>query len=236
MANEKEKNVHEGHRARLVDVAFKAGLENLSNIQVMELLLFYIFPRGDTNPLAHRLLDKFGTLADVVDADINDLLTVKGIGERAAKMIKLKGELYHYYTNCRLSGKIILKTLSNIYDYCETLLRLSKVEELYIVGLNASFGLLGKRCLATGSISMVGIERYEVTSFLNSFRPAYVFVTHNHPGGSAIPSQQDFAATDNLKNLLHELGVNLIDHIIVGNDGIYSIERKSMQREYRPID
>ena len=79
MRNTEEKNIHAGHRERLSNLVAKAGIENVSDVQALEFVLTYIFPRGDVNPLAHRLLDKFGTFADVLDADPIELESAKSI-------------------------------------------------------------------------------------------------------------------------------------------------------------
>ena len=92
--NDDEKNIHAGHRGRLLDTVCNAGIETLSSVQAMEFILTYIFPRGDVNPLAHRLLDKFGNIASVLDAEESELMTVRGIGERAAKLIRQLTEIF----------------------------------------------------------------------------------------------------------------------------------------------
>ena len=83
--SEKKKCIHDGHRKRLIDTVNKAGLDTLSEVQALEYILFFIFPRGDVNPLAHRLLDRFGDIATVLDAPIEDLVMVEGMGETSAK-------------------------------------------------------------------------------------------------------------------------------------------------------
>ena len=80
-----EKCVHDGHRKRLLDTVNAVGLIGLSDIQALEFILFFIIPRGDVNPLAHRLLDRFKNVPTVLDASVEDLMEVKGVGETAAK-------------------------------------------------------------------------------------------------------------------------------------------------------
>ena len=83
--DEKGKCIHDGHRKRLTETVNRVGLDGLSNIQVLEYILFFIFPRGDVNPLAHRLLDRFENVYTVLEASVEDLMDVKGIGEMAAQ-------------------------------------------------------------------------------------------------------------------------------------------------------
>ena len=232
MKNVEDKNMHAGHRGRLLETVCRAGLDTLSEIQQMEFILFYIFPRGDTNPLVHRLLDKFGNVASVLEADENELTSVYGVGERAAKMLKQLVEIFFVYTTCKRTKRENLEEYTGIYDYCEQLLRFKTVEELYIVGVDCMKNIIGRRKLASGSINMVGITPLQISNFLASTKAAMVFITHNHPGGAATPSGQDKSATEYLSNLCATLGVTFIDHILIGEDGVYSFTYHSKVREF----
>lgn len=230
--NDDEKNIHAGHRGRLLDTVCNAGIETLSSVQAMEFILTYIFPRGDVNPLAHRLLDKFGNIASVLDAEESELMTVRGIGERAAKLIRQLTEIFFLYQTCKRTKRENLSGYDAIFDYSEQLLRFKNNEELFIVGLDCSKNIIAKRKLASGSINMVGITPLQISNFLSSTHAAMVFVTHNHPGGAAVPSDQDKSATEYLSNLCQTLGVQFIDHVLVGEDGVYSFSYKSKVREF----
>ena len=235
MKKDDEKGMHEGHRGRLLELVKNAGLENVSEVQAVEFFLTYIFPRGDVNPLAHRLLDRFGSFTHIFDADEVDLITVNGIGERAASMIHQFSEIFNLYTMGKLSKKEPLTKPIFIYDYCEQLLRMSNIEKLYIIGLDAQSRLIEKRCLAQGTINMVGISHSEISRFLLTYKPTCVIIAHNHPGGSAVASIQDVDATSNLQQFLESHKIGLYDHFVIGSDGIYSILKNKMGREFIPI-
>lgn len=230
-----EKNMHAGHRQRLLEGVVRGGIESLSAIQTMELILTYIYPRGDVNPLAHRLLDRFGTIAGVLEANPLDLQSVKGVGERAAHAITLLPEIFQAYVTSALSKREQLGTNNSICDYCEDMLRLRKYEELHIVALDINFRLLYDRCLAKGSLNMVGIRQSEIAKFVTSFEPKFIFMVHNHPHGSAVASKQDIEGNDVIKNVVTSLGVSFIDHLIVGCDGVYSIEKRDFARRYKQL-
>lgn len=232
MKNTDDKNIHAGHRGRLLDTVYNVGIESVSEIQAMEFILTYIFPRGDVNPLAHRLLDKFGSIANVLDADLGELVTVHGIGDRAGKMIKELTEIFFLYSTCKRSKRENIAGYNNLYDYSEQLLRFKNVEEFYIVGLDSLKNIVGRRKLASGTINMVGITPLQISSFLTSTHSAMVFIAHNHPGGKAVPSEQDKTATVYMKNLFSALGVTYIDHILVGADGLFSFESNKRVREF----
>lgn len=227
-----EKNIHAGHRSRLLQTVVTAGLENISSVQAMEFILTYIFPRGDVNPIAHRLLDKFGSIGGVLDANVTDLMTINGIGERAAQMLSQLTEVFFLYTTCKRGKKEQFKEFAGLYDYCEQLLRFKTTEELYIIGMDCRQHIIAKRKLGSGSINMVGISPMQISNFLASTHAAMVFITHNHPGGYAIPSTQDQTATAFLENLCNTLGVAFIDHYLVGEDGIYGFKKAEKVRHF----
>ncbi len=227
-----EEHMHNGHRARLLETLYNVGIENVSDVQAMEFILFYIFPRGDVNPLAHRLLHEFGTVANVLDADINSLKEIRGMGERSAKSLKLLGDLFFYYTSNKLSEKVVLSSLAQITDYFEELLRFEPKEKFIIIGLDPSYRLIQKKVVAIGSVKNVGITPTAITNFVSSCNPAAVIFAHNHPGGKSTASTQDIEATDRLEKLLVCLGIKFIDHFVIGTDGIYSVKSKGRLRDF----
>lgn len=227
-----EEHMHHGHRARLLDTLYNVGIENVSDVQAMEFILFYIFPRGDVNPLAHRLLHEFGTVANVLDADINSLKEIKGMGERSVKSLKLLGDLFFYYTQNKLSEKVVLASLEQITDYFEELLRFEPKEKFLIIGLDPEYNIIQKKVVAIGSVKNVGITPTAISNFVSSCNPTSIIFAHNHPGGKSKASSQDIEATDKLEKLLNCLGVKFIDHFIIGNDGIFSVKSKGRLRDF----
>ena len=227
-----EAHIHEGHRKRLLDTMINAGMENVSEVQAMEFVLGYVFPRGDVNPLAHRLLQEFGSVANVLDSDINSLKAIKGMGESSAKRLYMIGQLFHYYTFVKMGEKCQFKNYDNICDYFEELLRFRTIENFMIIGLDAMYKVIGRRVLARGSVKNVGIPGIAVSNFVASSKPVHVIFAHNHPTGSAKASDDDIESNKNLLSLLEILGVNFIDHIIVGEDGIFSMKNNAFLRTF----
>ena len=110
-------SIHDGHRQRLKERFLKEGLDNFNELQVLELLLFYCIPRQDTNPIAHALLDRFGSLAQVLEAPASELLKVPGIGEGTATFLPLMSSLCRYYLVHRTSSNVILSTIEQFGNY-----------------------------------------------------------------------------------------------------------------------
>lgn len=230
-----EKNMHDGHRQRLLDLAFSATLDNLSEVQVLELLLTYIFPRGDVNPLAHRLLDKFESFAQVVEANENDLMSVKGINERSAKKIAMFAELFNFYSSARMGKKFKIRCVADILDIVEDNLRFRTVENMLILAISAGSIVTHKRRLSMQNSTTVGIPVLEFTNFIASAKPASLVIAHCHPFGKAFPSQEDCAGFKTIENLCNTCGVNLVDSYIVGDDGVYSQRGEKLIRQYCDI-
>ena len=110
---------HDGHRERLTNLIDKSGIENVSSIQAVEYFLTYIFPRGDVNPLAHRLLDKYETFANIINASPNDLKSVKGINERSAKKITHFAQLFDLYATSSMGKNISIDDREEFLDMTE---------------------------------------------------------------------------------------------------------------------
>lgn len=225
-----EKNIHAGHRRRLTATVHKVGLEGLSEIQILEYILFHIFPRGDTNPLAHRLLARFRNVTTVLEASMEDLMQVKGMGEASAQKLSSLLEIFNYYTFAKTFSNDCMKTAGEFYDYLEQLLRFKKQEELYLFGVNPSGEIIKGRCFGRGSLDAVQLDMKEVALYISTENVKAVMVVHNHPAGECQPSARDRESYQRLKGVFNFSGCKLLDSIIVGKDGIYSMERDTIAR------
>ena len=226
---------HEGHRERLTNLIEKSGLENVSNIQAVEYFLTYIFPRGDVNPLAHRLLDKYETFANIINANQNDLKSVKGINERSAKKITLFAQLFDLYATSSMSKNITIDDREEFLDIIEQLLRFKTTENLVFFAFNINYMLTYKRKFNNMSIDEVTVSPYEIYDFIASAKPAYIVVAHNHPGGSAMPSPNDQKATNFIANLVKNFHCQLIDSFVLGVDGILSLKQLGFVRKFHDV-
>ncbi len=231
----KKKEIHSGHRARLTELVNNAGIENVSEVQAVEFFLTYIIPRCDVNPLAHKLLDVYGNFANVVDADVNDLMQIKGISRQTAMKIKLFGELMDLYVHSKSCERVSLKNNKEFLDYIENLMKYKSTENLYLFAIDHGLKLIQSRKLDLKRVRMVGIEPIEILNFINSTHPAYLAVAHNHPGGTAMASQEDHEASEYLDNLLINFECQFLDSFIVGCDGIYSERQDGFVRFYNNI-
>ena len=226
---------HDGHRERLTNLIEKSGLDNVSNIQAVEYFLTYIFPRGDVNPLAHRLLDKYETFANIINASDNDLKSVRGINERSAKKITLFAQLFDLYTSTSMDKHISIDDREEFLDMIEQMLRFKTTENLILFAFNSSYMLTHKRKFNNKSIDEVAMSTYDLYDFISSSKPAYIVIAHNHPGGSAKPSPNDNNATLFIENLVLNFHCKLIDSFVVGDDGILSLKQLGYVRTFHNI-
>lgn len=231
-----EKHMHDGHRARLFKTAFEAGLDNLSDIQIVELLLMYIIPRKDVNPLAHRLLHRYETLSNILSASVNDLASVEGLNEASAIKISVLNEIFFQNSLSFLGKKIKLKTVSDIYDLVEACLRYKNVENMLLIALSPTSVVTHKRFMSSESASRVSFSVEELANFFSSAKPASLIIAHCHPFGSATPSVSDVEGVSRVSELCHNFGINFIDAYIVGDDGIYSHADDMLVRKYLAVD
>lgn len=213
-------SIHDGHRDRMKKRYTEEGLDHFSEIQVLELLLFYCIPRKDTNPIAHALLERFGTLAQVMDASVEDLQSVEGMGYSAAVFLRLVRDSGRYYQVNRSTNVKILPTLESCAEYLVPHFYGRKVETVFMLCLDAKCKVLCCREVGEGSVNSAGISVRKIVETALSTGSSTVVLAHNHPSGLALPSGDDIQTTRRIAQALKAVEVNLADHIIVA-DGDY---------------
>ncbi len=207
--------MHEGHRQRLRDRFLQDGLDGFAPHEILELLLCYAIPQRNVNPLAHALLLHFGSLHSVFEAMPEQLQEVEGIGPYAASFLHLMAPLGRRIELSRMGQKPSLQNPADAQAYCVHLLSGLHHEHFYLLALNAQMQLLGTVQIGKGSLSEVpAYPRLAVEAAIRHNAHS-VILCHNHPGGSAIPSQADLNATSQLVNVLSGIDVPVMDHIIV---------------------
>ena len=212
-------NIHEGHRERMKRRFLEHGLDNFDDVNALELLLFFAAPRRDTNGLAHALLDRFGSLAGVLEARREDLLAVEGVGESAACLLRLLPALSRRYVESKTpdSEPVDTPTLAGRYFIPHFLYETDEV--VLALLLDARYRPLECREIGRGIVNTAEIRARKLAELCLERRASAVIVAHNHPSGLAIPSREDEDFTATLSRALSVLGVELCDHIVVaGND------------------
>lgn len=215
--------MHDGHRKRMRERFRKEGLEGFAPHEVLELLLFYGRARGDVNPLAHRLLDAFGSLKGVLEARPEQLMSVEGVGEETATLISMMLPMFRRYAACVCAEKQRICNRTEASAYCKALLAGWRTEHFYAICLNAAGQVLGQRLIAEGSLSEVAAYPRLVVETALNYNAHSILLCHNHPSGVAMPSADDIDSSKHLMKVLNALHITLLDHIIVAGETTYSM-------------
>ena len=217
-------NIHAGHREKLRDRFInEKGFEHFEDHQILELLLFYANARQDTNPLAHELLDRFGSLKGVLEARPEQLMTVDGIGKQQAVLLSMVVPLTRVWHRCAMETPTRIGNSREAENYCLSILAGERTERFYVISLNAKCNVLGRRKISEGSLSEVSAYPRMVMETALNYNAHSVLLCHNHPGGTCAPSPEDIASTLQLQRLLNGVGILVLDHIIVAGDRTYSM-------------
>ncbi len=214
---------HNGHRQRMRRQLISSGMDSLSDVQVLEVLLYYAIPRADTNPIAHRLLARFGSLSGVLEAAPNELLQVEGMGEASAQLIALIPQLERRHFIDRSGSAKILNSTSRCGQYLVPFFHGEQDEVVYLLCLDAKCKLISCLPIHRGSITSASISVRKVVQAALNQNAVSVVLAHNHPGGYALPSQEDIDTTRTLQTALRAVGIVLADHIIVADDDFVSM-------------
>lgn len=216
-------SIHSGHRQRLKDRFLEQGLDNFTQIQALELLLFYAVPQRDTNPLAHALLERFGSLSGVLDAEFEELRQVKGISDHSATLLHLVTELGRYYQVSSGQNIRVLTTLDACGEYLLPYFFGRTKETVFLLCLDAKCKVLGCREVGQGSTSSAGISLRKVVETALAANATTVVLAHNHPSGVAVPSREDIETTRRVYAALDAVDVHLADHVVVAEGDYVSM-------------
>lgn len=215
--------MHEGHRARVRDRYEQEGLDAFSLHNVLEMVLFFVIPRGDTNPIAHRLVEKYHTLSAILEAPAEELAQIEGIGSNAASFLAMIPHLCRLYlTDLTMpQGDRFLNT-TQIGNYLTSRL-LGYDHEVVLLMLLGSSGKL--RCcekIGTGSLHSADLDMRKLLTLCAKYGGSRAILAHNHPDGLAFPSIEDMRTTERLIDILKTGGIRLEDHIIVSGTDFVS--------------
>lgn len=218
------KNLGEGHRERLRKRYIKSGLEGFNDYEILELLLTYSIARKDVKPIAKELIEKFGTIDEIVKSDIKSLLEVDGIGEGSAVFLKLIGDIALTLYREKIEDKDILtiKSKNILLSYLRGEIGYSPREEFKILFLDTSNKLIASETLFSGTIDKSAIYPREIVERVIKNRAKSVIFAHNHPSGSISPSKKDIELTQYMYDSLKLLEIRLLDHIIVTKNSYFS--------------
>lgn len=209
--------IHAGHRERMRRRFLEIGLDGFSDVNALELLLYYVLARQDTNPLAHALLDQFGSFKGVFEASVTDLQRVKGVGENTAILIRLVAEINRRYLLSGRSDRERLNAPEEVFSYVMPLFAYSGVERLFALCMDSDNKVLCCREVAEGDVDFVYGNPRKLIGIASETHASKLILAHNHPSGVLIPSVEDIRFTETLRDAMLVFKIQLLDHIIVGD-------------------
>ncbi len=216
-------SIHNGHRERLKRQFLEEGLDKFTDIQVLELLLFYAIPQKDTNPIAHALMDYFGRLSNVLDADVEELKKVPGISDHSATLLALVTQLCRYYQVDSSQRTEILTSLDACGAYLVPRFFGRTEETVFLLCLDAKCKVLCCKEVGRGSVNAASISIRKIVETALAAKATTVVLAHNHPSGVAVPSMEDIQTTRRVAAALNAIEVHLADHVVVAEGDYVSI-------------
>ena len=216
-------SVHEGHRERMRRQMKTSGMDSLSDVQLLEVALYYAIARRDTNEIAHALLRRFGSLSGVLEAPRAELLKIDGVGESAADLLLLFIQMERRHLMDRAGRQTILDTTYKCAQYLMPRFIGEQEEVVYLLCLDAKCKALDCSLIHRGAVNMTAISVRKIVKAARDHNATSVVVAHNHPSGLALPSREDRATTLALKAALDAVDVVLVDHVIVADEDFVSL-------------
>ena len=223
--------IHKNHRKRMKETYLKSGFESMSDVEKLEFMLFFAIGRKDTNPIAHRLIDTFGSFQSVLEAPICALATVEGMGEHSAIFINSLLNICASYGTNKCIGEIY--GTKNASEIAVDLFKGCYHEKLFVICLNKSNKILNVRCVGCGTASEINIDIRDITKAAIENKCERILLVHNHPKGSAFPSDEDTIFTNKVMLSCIINDIEIIDHLIVAGENVFSFEASGVLSEIK---
>jgi DNA repair protein RadC len=218
----------QGHRGRMREKLLERGPNALADYELLEMLLFFAFKKGDTKPLAKSLINRYGSFANVLTAPQQELLDIPGLGEHSVTAIKLVQDAALRLAKAEVMEKPILNNWDRLIDYLNAALSREKIEQFRILFLDSKNRLIADEAQAKGTVNHTPVYPREVIKRALELHATALILVHNHPSGDPTPSRADIDMTAEIKEAGMVLSVVVHDHIIVGNGRHLSFRREGL--------
>ena len=225
-------DLHQGHRKRMLDKFLKNGLSGFEEHEILEIILFSIIPRCNTNEISHSLIQKFGSISGVLSASKNDLMKISGIGDNAAAFLCFLGEFIHKYRLEISEKRKQLNSPEKIAEYARTLFTDPTEESAFVIVLDRSLCFIGSEKLSDGSADESYFDPRTIVGAAIGKNSQNIVLVHNHPYGAVNFSSADISATRCLLDVLRPLEIELNDHMLIMKDSFCSMRSSGIFSEY----
>jgi DNA repair protein RadC len=218
----------QGHRARMREKLLNRGPDALADYELLEMLLFYAMPKGDTKPLAKALINRFGSFASVLTAPQKELFAVSGLAEFGIAALKLVHASSLRLIKAELADRPILNNWDRLTEYLNAVLGRERIEQFRVLFLDSKNRLLSDDLLGRGTFNHTPVYPREVLKRALELNAGAIILVHNHPSGDPTPSEDDVVVTEEIKAAANLLQIVLHDHVIIANGRWFSLRRSGM--------
>lgn len=218
-------SLHSGHRERLRERFRKGGADALPDYELLELVLFRALPRRDTKDLAKRLIARFGSFSEVINAPESRLKEIKGAGESVVTELKLVRAAAVRMMRTDLDDKPAFGSTPEVVNYLRAVQAFEDREQFRILFLDRKNRLIADEVQGKGTIDHTPVYIREVVKRALELSATAIVLVHNHPSGDPRPSRADIDMTKRIVDAGRPLGVMVLDHIIVGRQGHASFKQ-----------
>lgn len=214
--------MHEGHRNRLRERFINEGLQNFEQHNILELLLFYSIRQHDTNEIAHELINRFGSLSEVLEAPVSELMKVDGIGEHSAVFLSMIPQVCNKYMEDR-AVRHEIRGLEEIASFAANCFIGMTTEHFLLICVDNRESMITRHFISEGDVDSSSVDMRKIIQLLMGANATAAVIAHNHPRGGTTPSRADLMTTLSIARSLSSLHIRLLDHVVVCNDGYLSM-------------
>lgn len=218
----------QGHRARMREKLLTRGPEALADYELLEMLLFFAMPKGDTKPLAKGLINRFGSFARVLAAPTQELLEARGLGVHSVAAIRLVQAAALRLARAEVMDQPVLTNWDRLIEYLTAALAREPIEQFRVLYLDAKNRLLADEVQARGTVNYTPVYPREVLKRALELHATALILVHNHPSGDPTPSREDVTVTHEIEAAARILSIVLHDHIIIGNGAWTSFRKRGL--------
>ncbi len=222
-----KENLHKGHRQRLLKKYFENGINSLEEHEILEILLFFAFSRCNTNEISHELIRNFGSIGNVLNAPVDEISKIKGIGESSAVLLRFLGDFIECFRTTDNSS-VKFTSIEKVLEFCKLRFTNTETEFCHFLMLDKRNYYVACISLSECHFSSVNINLKTVLMKAFNVNASSAVIVHNHPDSAAKASNSDIKNTRVIAKTLNALNIGLIDHVIIGTDGYYSMRSENV--------
>ncbi len=221
--------MHEHHRERMRKRFLEYGFDSFADHEYLETLLYYSKARGDTNPLAHTLMERFGSIRNVLEASPDELMQVEGIGEQTVLLLKVILEGVRRYAASLTEETTTFDTITKIAEYIWCRFLGLDHERLYLMLFNNRMNMIDCSIMSDGTTNTSDAPVGKIVERALQKKAACAVLAHNHPRGLAVPSDNDIAVTVKISEALRLVDIPLREHLVITDDRFSAIVKHHLR-------